>query len=139
MKNFILTSAFLILGASVYSQSFMDNGVATAEVASVLFSKTPTAVKQSDCIGEWSSSDGTHLTLYANNKATWKDDGHIYYMHWNSEYSSDHGNIKINLTGNDHCKHQTLVLSRTESGLEVVEEQTNIRLYIGKELTATLQ
>ena len=139
MKNFILTSAFLVFGISVFAQSFMENTVATTEATSVLFSKSANTVKPADCIGEWVSSDGIHLTLFNNNKAMWKDDGHIFYMHWNSEYSSDNGNIKISLTGNDRCKHKTFFLNKTNNGLEVVEDQTNVHLYVSKDLTATIQ
>ena len=106
MKNIIFTSAFLILGFTVYSQtSVMENTLTASENSSVLFAKSSNDVNPTDCIGEWVSIEGHHLTLYNNNKAVWKDDSHIYYMTWSSEYAAQDDNIKISLSGNDYCKH----------------------------------
>ena len=133
MKNIILTSALLILGFGGYSQSF------TLENSSVLLSKVSTGVKASDCIGEWTSFDGHHLTLYSNNKAVWKDEGHIYYMTWHTDESATNGNIKICLAGTDMCKHKSFYLGETENGMEIVEDQNNVHMHFTKETVATLQ
>ena len=132
MKNITITSALLILGLISVGQSF------TPENSSI-FSKATATVKPADCIGDWTSNDGHHLTLYGNNKAVWKDDGHIYYMTWHSENVSQSDNIKISLSGNNYCKPKSFSVGKTDNGVEIVEEKTNMHMHPGKELTATLQ
>ena len=133
MKNIILTSALLILGFIAYSQAY------TSENSSVMFAKATTGIKATDCIGDWTSFDGHHLTLYGNNKAVWKDEGHIYYMTWHTDEQSTNGNIKICLAGTDICKHKSFYLGETENGMEIVEDQNNVHMHFTKETVATLQ
>jgi len=140
MKTVILIWFLLIPGSIVYSQSYYkENNSATFESAAVLCSKPANGVKATDCTGEWASMDGLHLILYSNNKAIWRDDSHIYYLTWCSEYDSQEDNIKISLLGNDYCKHKSFCLRETDSGIEIIEDQNNVHRHIFKELIATQQ
>ena len=139
MKNIIVTGALLSLGLISFGQSSLSaNASATSVPTNMLFSKSPDAVKPTDCVGEW-IADGNHLTLYSNNKAVWKDEGHIYYMSWHSDNVSLDGNIKISLSGNDYCKHKSFNLSETDNGMDLVEDQTNFHMHSSRQLTATIQ
>ena len=140
MKNIILTSALLIIGTMAYSQtSVMENTLMASVNSDVLIPTTTTQVKAADCVGEWVSSEGHHLTLLSNNKAVWKDEGHIFYMTWNSQTGNQDGNLKISLTGNAHCMCKSFTLAQTDNGMEIVQDQTNVHMYLSKETTATLQ
>jgi hypothetical protein len=132
MKNITLTAALLILGLASVAQSFTTEN-------STVFAKTSVAVKPADCLGEWTSSDGHHLTLLANNKALWKDDGHIFYMTWRDDNEAQGDNIKISLSGNNYCKPKVFSVGQTDNGVEIVEDHSNMRMHLNKELVATMQ
>ena len=140
MKNTILTGAFFLFSNGIFAQTLTsDNSFVNVSSSSVLFSKNTNDIKPADCYGEWTSTDGDHLTLYSNNKAVWKDEGHVYYMNWKIENSNQGDNTNIVLLGNERCKHTALSLHPTDNGMEIVEDQTNLHLHFSKEVTATLQ
>ena len=132
MKNIIFTCSFFFISNYIFAQE-------APSATNILFSKPTEAVKPADCYGEWTSTTGEHLILYNNNKAVWKDEGHVYYMTWKIEANGDNDNSNIVLLGNERCKHTALVIRATDNGTEIVEEQTNLHLHFSKEVTATLQ
>ena len=140
MKHIILTGIFIALSFIAYSQtSFTENSLVSPGGSNMLLANDAGNTNPAGCAGEWVSVEGYHLILYANNKAEWKDNGHIYYMTWQSENGTQDDKIKISLVGNNYCKHKTFYLDETEDDRKIVEDKTSLKMYFSKEVTATLQ